>query len=269
MGRAKLVLPLAFAALVVARASPAAAKGPLDATAADRVRAYMAATMDALQIPGASVVIVSPAGIEFAEGFGTKGEGRAPTPQTPFQIASLSKELTAIAVMQCIQAGTLRLDATVHSYLGWFGAEGSDTARITVKDLLVVSLGDSYGSGEGNPPYQDTRCDRSSKAASAQAAERLEQSSAHFSVTFIHLACSGAQILDSDAFDGVFGGGILDPYQGQNPVSAPSGTIVPLNSQLDDLKALIGHRQASSCRRGRRSIVPSRRIVSLIRHGRA
>ncbi len=100
MGRINLVLPLAFAVLVLAPASPAAANGALDAATFDRVRAYMAATMAELRIPGAAVVIVSRDGIDFAEGFGTKGGGEAPTPQTPFQIASLSKELTAIAVMQ-------------------------------------------------------------------------------------------------------------------------------------------------------------------------
>jgi CubicO group peptidase (beta-lactamase class C family) len=142
-----LILPLAFAALLVAPPSPATAKGALDTATIDRLRAYMAATMDALQIPGAAVVIVSRDGIEFAQGFGSKGGGQAPTPQTPFQIASLSKELTAMAVMQCIQAGTLNLDASVHSYLSWFGADGSDTARITVKDLLAHASGWSERDG--------------------------------------------------------------------------------------------------------------------------
>lgn len=139
--------------------------------------------------------------------------------------------------------GTYSVDLAVTDAAG---GTGTTSVAVTVKDVLVVSLGDSYGSGEGNPPFQDTRCDRSSKAASAQAAERLEQSSPHFSVTFIHLACSGAQILDGDATDGIFGGGILDPYQGQHPVQAPSGTIVPLNPQIDDMKALIGHRKVDA-----------------------
>src|SRR5207253_2849476 len=74
--------------------------------------------------------------------------------------------------------GTYPVDLTVTDDAG---GTATTSLPVTVKDLLVVSLGDSYGSGEGNPPYRDTRCDRSSKAASAQAAERLEQSSAHFS----------------------------------------------------------------------------------------
>lgn len=134
--------------------------------------------------------------------------------------------------------GTYPVDLTVTDSTG---QTNTTTSSITVKDLLVVSLGDSYGSGEGSPPYQDRRCDRSSQAASAQAAERLEQSSPHFSVTFIHLACSGARILDAHPTDLNFKGGILNPYIGQNPPSG--GTIVPLNSQIDDLRALIGHRK--------------------------
>jgi CubicO group peptidase (beta-lactamase class C family) len=106
------------------------------------VRNYVTEAMDELRIPGAAVVIVGPEEIEFAEGFGTAGPGDvAATPQTPFQIASLSKQLTAIAVMQLVDAGDLELGATVRSYVDWFGAEGSDTAMITVRDLLAHASG--------------------------------------------------------------------------------------------------------------------------------
>lgn len=45
-------------------------------------------------------------------------EGRRPnTVETPFAIASMGKMFTAVAVMQLVQAGKLRLDATVGDYL--------------------------------------------------------------------------------------------------------------------------------------------------------
>lgn len=117
------------------------------------------------------------------------------------------------------------------------GLESTTSRTITVKDLLVVSIGDSYGSGEGVPPFIDvfaegvndknSRCDRSSRAASAQAAMQLEKADPRTSVTFIHLACSGAQIVE----------GVLNPYAGANPTG--HDRIPP---QIDYLKALIGDR---------------------------
>lgn len=82
----------------------------------------------------------------------------------------------------------------------------------TVRNRVIVSMGDSYASGEGNPRnveawiglrspladfrpyYDDERCRRSTRAAPAQAALRLEKSDPTTSVTFVHLACSGATI---------------------------------------------------------------------------
>jgi hypothetical protein len=93
----------------------------------------------------------------------------------------------------------------------------STTAKF--RDLLIASLGDSAASGEGNPekpvgpsvggcfppasicghpwnatwaPNGGARCDRSGRAATAQWAYRLQN--AEQSVTFWHLACSGATI---------------------------------------------------------------------------
>ena len=83
------------------------------------------------------------------------------------------------------------------------GASGQVT--VTIHDTLVVGLGDSNGSGEGNPDvprsaggparWEDQRCDRSARSFEAQAAGLLERASDKSSVTFVHLACSGATIL--------------------------------------------------------------------------
>ena len=86
------------------------------------------------------------------------------------------------------------------------------TQDIVIRDLLIVSLGDSVASGEGNPdipwdlsPFQQgglfntpkwelSQCHRSALAGPARAALQLEQADPHTSVTFIHLACSGGRI---------------------------------------------------------------------------
>lgn len=75
---------------------------------------------------------------------------------------------------------------------------------VTVKDLLIVSLGDSFASGQGNPDIRknrftraewvDENCARSAWAGPAQAAIRIEDDDPHTSVTFVSFACTGAGI---------------------------------------------------------------------------
>ncbi|MEX1357670.1 MAG: FG-GAP-like repeat-containing protein, partial [Gaiellaceae bacterium] len=86
------------------------------------------------------------------------------------------------------------------------GASNTATMDILVRDLLIVSLGDSVASGEGNPDlpwtlnpfsketWQDEQCHRTALAGTARAAIQMEQADPHTSVTFIHLACSGGRI---------------------------------------------------------------------------
>ena len=83
------------------------------------------------------------------------------------------------------------------------------TLNATPRGLIIVALGDSYSSGEGNPrnvqawlqgnvpfrPYWDNDpCHRSVLGAPAQAALALEKSSPRTSVEFIDLACAGATV---------------------------------------------------------------------------
>ncbi len=82
---------------------------------------------------------------------------------------------------------------------------GSWNQTVEVKDLLIVAMGDSYGSGEGAPEYDrvsgamygtwvDNRCHRSSFAGAPQAARAIEMADRKTSVTFLSFACSGATI---------------------------------------------------------------------------
>ncbi len=67
--------------------------------------------------------------------------------------------------------------------------------KVVVQDFLVISVGDSLASGEGNPPYVHALgCDDSRMAYGSQAAAKLEAADARSSVTFLQLACSGAKI---------------------------------------------------------------------------
>jgi GDSL-like Lipase/Acylhydrolase family len=101
----------------------------------------------------------------------------------------------------------------------------SSANPVRIKDLLIVSLGDSVASGEGNPPWRSTQCHRSMRSAPMIAARKLETDDERSSVTAVDLACSGASI-----YVGLLGG-----YAGIEPGN-------PLAPQVDAAEDLIGER---------------------------
>ncbi len=123
------------------------------------------------------------------------------------------------------------------------GSTGIVTKQVTVQDWLIVAVGDSFGSGEGNPDipatyslsggtaptWQSKRCHRSSISGQARAAKKLENADPHTSVTLVHLSCSGGEILM----------GLVDTYGGMEP----NDTAHPLPPQLDEVKSLVGDRE--------------------------
>jgi hypothetical protein len=155
-----------------------------------------------------------------------------------------------LSLPRSIPNGTWTVGLTVTSR---DGARATTTQAVHFRDLLIASLGDSAASGEGNPdtpagvghPVQwtDARCDRSGRAASAEVARRFA-ADPHTSVTFWHLACSGARII-SDTPDDQRGGGVLSPFDGQQP---PAGDHAPLPSQFEQLRLLAraAHRQVDA-----------------------
>lgn len=113
---------------------------------------------------------------------------------------------------------------------------GFKTHEVVVQDFLIVSLGDSVASGEGNPDlpqasglperWQDQQCHRTALAGPAQAAIQLEQADSKTSVTFVHLACSGATIDE----------GLLGRHAG-----IERGRMLP--PQVDEMRDLVGERE--------------------------
>jgi len=80
--------------------------------------------------------------------------------------------------------------------------------------------------------WTDERCNRSSLSGQAQAALKIEQDDPRTSVTFVHLACSGATILE----------GLIGGYEGQNP---PSGAP-DLRPQVEQAESLAGGREVDA-----------------------
>ncbi|QND64468.1 beta-lactamase family protein [Mesorhizobium loti] len=101
--------------------------------------------MAALCVPGVSIAVIRNGTIEWARGFGvTKNGGPAVGQDTLFQAASISKPVTAMAVLALVQAGRLDLDADVNSYLkSWKVPTNSYTneTKVTLRQLLSHSAG--------------------------------------------------------------------------------------------------------------------------------
>ena len=109
----------------------------------------------------------------------------------------------------------------------------SFTKEVVVQDLLVAAIGDSLASGEGNPPYSASHCDRSKLAYPSLAAKRLEGADLRSSVTFLQLACSGANMAPISVRRDAIG-------DLQRSSSTPRETVY---DQLLDLRDLVGDRK--------------------------
>jgi hypothetical protein len=158
-----------------------------------------------------------------AQGHSTPSSGEDPTidlPQGPY---------------------TVQLTAT-----GLLNTSGPQVATtdIQVKDILVVAIGDSYASGEGNPvvpsavdpqwayspdPSMNTEnadAHRSTIAGPAQFALMLQEENPHEAVTFVSVADSGATI----------------PVGVLGPMPSIGDSSYRLPAQIDELRRIIGDR---------------------------
>lgn len=117
--------------------------GPVHAAAGSiDVDDYIAAAMKRYNIPGVALAYTQGDKIKFSEGYGTSGDGRRVTPDTPFYIGSQSKSFTALAIMQLFENGKLELDMPVQTYLPWFRVADEQASKmITVRHLLQHTSG--------------------------------------------------------------------------------------------------------------------------------
>jgi CubicO group peptidase (beta-lactamase class C family) len=105
----------------------------------------LAERMKSLHVPGVSIAFIHDGKIGWAKGYGVAKIGGPPvTPDTLFQAASISKPVTALAVLSLIQTGKLSLDADVNTYLkSWKVPENAFTSNkpVTVRELLTHTAG--------------------------------------------------------------------------------------------------------------------------------
>ncbi len=139
----RLARHIALAALpMTLPAQPARTAAPDLRAEIPAIERYIAQQMQRNRIPGVAVAIVSNDSVIYARGFGTDGFGASLTERTGFVLGSMSKSVTALAVMQLAERNLVQLDAPVQQYLPWFRvADASSSARITVRQLLQHTSG--------------------------------------------------------------------------------------------------------------------------------
>ncbi|TKH09873.1 beta-lactamase family protein [Bacillus wiedmannii] len=100
-------------------------------------------------IPGASVAIVQNKDVFFTKTMGTTGESeKKVTSKTPFAIGSISKSLSALAIVKLIEDKKLKLEDPVQRYLPWFKLKDRQTSStITIQHLLTHTSGISTYEG--------------------------------------------------------------------------------------------------------------------------
>jgi len=121
-------------------AHAATRNAPADFNDLDR---FIEQEMELSHIPGLALSVFSESGILHQGNYGiSHPHGLAVTAQTPFVVGSLSKMITAYAVLQLVDQGKLELDTPVADHLPWFKPVNPfNDVPVTVRHLVSHTSG--------------------------------------------------------------------------------------------------------------------------------
>src|SRR5688572_8742476 len=144
MPRLCMLLMMLLLALSLPLAVRSAHAGPgLDAEInSEALDVFITGQMSKHGIQGISLAVTSKTDIVYLKGYGTAGDGRPMTPQTPMYIGSQSKSFTGLAIAQLIEQGKIKPNDAVQKYIPWFKvADAEASKKITVHHLLHHTSG--------------------------------------------------------------------------------------------------------------------------------
>jgi CubicO group peptidase (beta-lactamase class C family) len=126
---------LTVVALLAATPAFGQALSDAERTQVDRI---VTDTLKATDVPSASIAVVRGGAIVFAKAYGKQSETMlTPRDDAPYQIASVSKQFTAAAILLLENDGKLSLDDTVAKHIPGI----TDGDKITIRQLLSHSSG--------------------------------------------------------------------------------------------------------------------------------
>lgn len=230
-------LAIVFAFLASAGSISAQQAAPATALSAEKRKTIQAAANEFLKTsatPGVAVAMVLDGKTVWAQGFGKADlENSAPaTPETLFRLASVSKPLTATAILQLVERGKLDLDAEVQTYCPAFPKK---EWPITSRQLLGHLGGIRHYNPDGKGDVPD---DSAKHFATMKESLTLFENDPLVSQpgTAFHYSTYGYTLLGC-VLEGAAHEKYLD-YMRAN-IFGPAGMTV---TQADDSSAIIPHR---------------------------
>ena len=122
---------------------------PIDSVIAD-LKSYIPDRMIEANVPGLAIALIRNNQVVWTDGFGVANRwtGKLISSKTVFEVASISKVVTAYIALRLIESGQLSLDEPVHTYLKktWLPPTALGN-KITLRHLL------SHSSGLGDDPF--------------------------------------------------------------------------------------------------------------------
>lgn len=127
-------------------------EGPQTGRDGDFVALTLEAAMQKAGVPGVSIAVIRDFDVHWTRGYGMADVpgGVKATPDTLFQAASISKPVTAMAVLKAVQDGRFTLDEDVNGLLtSWKVPVSEHTAKqpVTLRGLLSHTSGTDDGFG--------------------------------------------------------------------------------------------------------------------------
>ncbi len=207
------------------------------------VDAYLQANLSATHVPGASVEIVDANQVLYSTHYGI-----CTGIDQPFILGSLSKSFTAVAIMQLVEAGEVKLDATLGTYL----PASTIGDLVTIRQLLNqtsgigayensddVSITGSPGSFEYSNANYDLLGEVISAVTGESYADYIEQN------IFEPLGMSDSYVTYDDAKEG----GLILGYSNYFGLSIPTDIGDPLTGSWAKIPS--GYLKSSAADMGR------------------
>ncbi len=142
--------------LLIGLTGPTHASAPLSSADGDEVRravdAAVAAELPGSGAPGVAWAVVDGDAVVTGEsGVNRAGEEEPVAEDTPFVLGSISKSITAVAVLRLVEDGRLDLEDAVGEHLPAFA--GTTAGEVTLRQLLSHTSG--WSTAQGNASHSD------------------------------------------------------------------------------------------------------------------
>ena len=143
--RHSLYVALLLVGMSIAACEKEPAPGGQHAQLIEDIERVIVRSMQRHNLPGAAVALIEEGEVAWVRGFGVanRADGRTMNSETMFNVASVSKPITALGIMRLAEQGKLDLDAPVSKYLKrWSLPAGQfDADEVTARRILSHTAG--------------------------------------------------------------------------------------------------------------------------------